>query len=74
MDKVVYRSVQERSFMMQYRIRHTSASCHQESAPSEEQDLAMNFSPLEKKKNAPEAPPCVRRSLIVVEKYLHRKD
>jgi hypothetical protein len=33
----------------------------------------MNFSPLEKKKNAPEAPPCVRRSLIVVEKYLHRK-
>jgi hypothetical protein len=36
--------------------------------------LAINFSPLEKKKNAPDAPPWVRRSLIVVAKYLNNTD
>lgn len=33
-------------------------------------DLAMSFSPFEKKKKAPDAPPSVKRSLIVVEKAL----
>jgi hypothetical protein len=42
------------------------------SKSSAEQDLAMNFSPFEKKKNAPEAPPSVKRSLIVVEKALKK--
>ncbi len=38
-----------------------------------EQDFAKNFSPAEKKKNAPEAPPSMRRSLIEVVKALEKK-
>jgi len=36
-------------------------------------DFAKNISPFEKKKNAPEAPPSVIRSLIVAENALKKQ-
>jgi hypothetical protein len=40
------------------------------SSSSAEHDLAMKISPLDKKKNAPDAPPSIKRSLIVVRNAL----